>query len=853
MSLRLLIQYAVCPNRINTVTVVSPRLARIELDDPSPRDAKKPLSLEEILAGARISLVANAYALLVLEGSQYGDPFELDGERRVLCRTTAEGELVRIDEGDVQRDGEVKANECNRVYLAPGERWHCFWTARRECMEATLDALNEVGASAWGALHRTTFVVGEAGPPVADSFWWRLFHYGIVGESEKSTGPVASGMTDVPSGDAYDKAGVLWEWLEALELHDELNGYLRFSKGGERPCELPIGVDFFLVRQHGIGRLHLAELTCAIFDQIVRDGRDDFDAYRKLLSICESAKFASDGVEAMHLPYDYGSIEKEGGFIGEAYRRYAAYVAPHFDISRDEFEASLPGASGSFRDGIKNIRYKLSYGSRFKHPEEAGSGFINRDPSAFRSIADHINPETLNWFDWYRFGHEMLKSSEREHAISTVETLRDAADKLQGVVLHLCNLTDSVLELWKCVAEFNPPDDSPGRAATLTRRFCALGDAHGFDWSAAIPETEDGLKPYKTYVSWIAGSMDKGGDLFEEYFNPQAFQFPKNPTREALARLVTKLNELNRWLFGNNSDQPSSQTAIAEVRGSTLEVRVGASGPVVLKEVGWAPRTAPTRASGVTVPGSSNTPTVKLKVNVPIGPEWMGPLGDVIGFMIVLTELEERIRSEKRYEVGDLQLLLKTGQNTFQTADSMRTLAALLYGISKDDLLIGLSPRVVTFLKALNPIGLVLEVGVNVWEGSTLLLSPTGAMALARERGDSYEAIALTGKGLVLLVLTPFVLVAAALATAPLATATVGLAYIGFAVIGIDIGIFVGNAFTDPQSATIDPIRDAIAIAETKLEPRDPSAPVRVLKTAYDARRFVDGVHGLVDPSSSGE
>lgn len=796
----------------NTLCVLPVRLlamnfAAIPKPKPDDMQAGTKSTVDELLGGFTMGVLADAYVILIQTGAAL-QTFDSSAVAPILGRTASDGTIRRIEAEEV--DGGVP-DATRTVCFEPGATFACFWTRDKELFKATLASVQQDSAK---ATQRHPFCHFQLTPHRHAQYY--------AGHSHQDLGTVGKAKM---TGASRFKLELLLYDFDGDFNKQLVHGVFR----GSDLSQLNIsGLDgkatYVVARSDALAAMYVAELI-------------DRQAVAERMKTWNDWQFLQGALDTAQLAINFGHVP-------ELQRQLSTfqYHGKTWNVDPKIVENSSAYLKYVYECAKAGVERGLVYDAlRWPHHDWKGPALEIRSrygivhPSLDRQYyLLHYEKGVQNYYDFYEWGFQQKKAKWPADMTSAASKIDGQIDELRKRLASFIGRRAPYLTVLAELAAHTPAGTDALKKA-LHRNYLDLALFNRYDfWSQlATLESDHEWSQRKQYMSWIASLSDKLGELFGEFFGDPLVAVAFN---EALQENASKFESLFAHMtkfekrFGNKlktRTHPDGTVFEADFKNNTVTIkRAGQADEVVEGFKFLVVSEESTVQVQQIVPGRRGNAWKKRirtvnktetfhKVTVTSGlkgvhqfPAFMATFGDTVSFVFTMTDLYDAVKRER----VDLEMVGKVGRDAFQAVSSVGTTLNVVGRLPQ-------KPWLLKAVRVAGPAGALLEAVFNVNDGLTLLFSED-SKALEHDGvvGTLYYA-----KGWVLLgsvaggaTAGAVAAVSALAAGGTMATASaafftplgIALAVGAVVVVGIEIAIFAYNGPTSSMEGYNDLLKE---------------------------------------------
>ena len=781
-----------------------------QTDPKAPHDGQKEdpdTWFEKYMNGLSVEPLKQAYVILVAtSGGQTS--VAPNACAAILCRTTDDGEILKIQESEV--DGCVPPNDSAHLMpFAADSTYSYFWTYTKRIFKQVVHDFRADQAATMNNYEFGGFQVADQRHPPFESRGDHTFELMTRGAYELLQ-PFLFRKTSASS-----------------TVGSYPGGRIRFDLGSA--CKNPQGTsiaggrDYIFARCRTIDSIYIAELVNYHAASLRQKTMKDFAVFRQVQDISDMALAKESVSEFEKENPDHSQYRKS--FVD-----YAFHCAqqPEDSISRKLFSKAINIRPE--RDWMDAADTIMTLG--LVHPFYTDTGY---------HYQEFDSKPVLHYFDFYRFG---LKES-RAPWNSILEFEEHNIERaLQVIRAQIATFLNSAVpyDLFLIDLDTHCVSDRKVRKHLHTRFLEIALTVHYCWWEDLDVESDAKWKEREPYLEWIGVLPDKVGHLFTEHFGTlEAVEHYNALVEKSVKKaevMLKKMEGLNHRLKGGVVNR--------KFKKFTLETDF-AKGAIVVKEGGkdvttfrfieevkstsqttfirrrthgkvkrtWVTRQVDTRHYTLT----SEPPLKEFKS----WPSWLETFGLALSLGLTVSSIVDMIKKDEEASAEEkVMAVARLSKDTCQFIHSFSEALSSSFEYAHKEF--SLVTKFEKFGKKLKGPGLFLEAAINVKEGGTiLLLGEESLAAQAINHGDPIEGWAQEAKGLVLvasvvpgMVATGASLVAGETAAVAFGAAIpplgIALAIGALVVVAIEVGIYIYKG----PSNVMDPIRDALEKALKK-------------------------------------
>lgn len=785
-----------------------PREANLEDGKKASRDDHPETIFHKYIKGMAVRPLAKAYVLLIPRPDDYSEPAP-DASHAIFCRTSENGEILRIQESDI--DSDVPASDsAHWQTFQPDAVYDYIWSLNKKRFKKLIQEARQ-SLSCTRTLHD-----------------FSSFH---VASEREAADPHFELLTD-------NSHRMYVERLLYHALVKDCPGYRRFFLNLSPPPflkDLKDVAPYVFARRRVADALYCGELIHCHTLGLRQRAAKQFGVFSYVQHICDRAENheltgEADSGECAKKDETEEQIEKQGEHqtYREMYFEYAYQCARRVDVvSKKLFETAVKDVTNNLEvdtwwEAAKTIFDKT--GQQCVHP----SMYVDLRQGTITRLMRPMTPEpVINYFDYYRFGSEKATINKAQSTKRYADKVSMSLTKIRDKVARMMS-KNLYYDLLICLGNYSDDED----AEKLHARYLELAAQVEYDWWDHFEPEPDVLSLLSAYLDDIGKFPDKVFEQYAAHFSSyEHVAHHNNKIDKKLGKAKDFLSKAIRWTQYNGGElvelkhpdgfdvhyDPS--TGLVKVIEDT---EVVAEGHLLVERKNAPAQWKHVRGALKKVAPPKN-PSLGKAFKLTMAPEykefnsipsWLSAFGIALSLSASLVEMYEKIKSDEASTGEYILATTKIAKDTFQLVSATGDALHSVFPYAQNR---GL--KLYTHLaEKLEGPGFVLEAVVNLHDGATILmLGENSQSALAARKGEIAVGYLQEVKGLLLVgSVVPGAVAAgaavyggataAAVMAAALGPLGVGLAIGGVFVAALDLAIryIEGESYTDPIQKALD-------------------------------------------------
>lgn len=776
---------------------------------PAPGNEEPPVrtGFDDVLRGLSFEVLQEGYVILIQTGTSDSSLAPV-AENATLARTTANGELVWIDQKEI--GGEPPTDASRTMFFDRGSRYAMFWTkvpglAKTVWQDVQSDSAKAIDDHPFGHLWLTA-----RGTPRRPRELW--------------VEPGNDLKLDVLLHDTFGRAA-------DVPVHGIYPGRLL-----QPQCEdCDPSASYVLARSDSLSALYVTELLsrASMHQQLA-----NFEDWMTMDAVRDVARHAREKLRPKELdaglvPPNADPRERD---LQEKYFEYA-YECASKKVPRDLFWSALKVfvSQSGWTEAAKTI--KRDYGTDLDHP--------SLENDWFNPLRKPLQEPLMAYFNFYSFGFRHDSPEWDRHARAAQAKIVERAAQLRA---RRCDFVARRLKYARVLQELVAHYRGDERLqAGIHEHFhhAALQNDYAW-WNDFAVEDEAFWGKLKGYADVAGTIFDKVGELLSQIFEDKdtvnAINSLLQESIPALEKLFKRMHAFNHRFRGETVERKLADNLTIEAdfgRGELVirqtgkeDLRVG--GIKFLVEEDLVEHTVmekqPRRKRSAMKRRFKQIKKVKRVHTVRVPempfrevqrwPAFMAAFGDSVALTLTILEFRTRLKEDPESLTWDIYG--KLAQDTFQVVGSISAVIELVKFAKITNL-----PWALRVGGRIGAAGHVIEAAFNVRESYILfLVDGESAIERALERGESIEAYVHRARGVVLLMSAGAVIpgavlgakaavaaggsVAAGAATVALAWLGVGLAVAALLTLGFDGYLYLHRGPDDVTDKLAGKLEEAL-------------------------------------------
>ncbi len=798
----------VAANCTNTIQCARVWLARLSFE-PLLRDSEKINSkgssgesskkniFTRYMEGMRIQPLKEAYVLLIPTAGEAAS-VPADPANAILCRTSKEGELLRIDEGKID-SGIPSSEPSNWVLFTPDTTVIYYWTLspkrfRRVIKDARKDYASATLLHDFSSFQVSPQFASGNYSPLSRKFlfelleknsdWWMadsIFEHALMVPPSANAGP------------GFFQGFVLKFPHDGTK---ELKTYLPYVLARRRVADAIYCGE--LAQYHALGLRQRSAEEFAVFAQV-----------KDIFNKATTEELDPEFVTTTH--YEYYQYGRKCGLNSRIDRK----------LYSDAVDVS-PG-----RDGWKDAQARIAKDYGYLSP----SMQLDIDQPQYKHMETVNHSDAMRYFDFYRFSINPEVQPALQYALESEPRICSQLESLSKRIAAFIGAI-AYFDVVMCLGTYR---DEATVEKQIHARYLDLSLDVCHAWWKTFEPDQSSWERLKPYIEDTGSFGDKFFGTYSEHFNNFEHIEKYNKLLESNVKqakqLVNKMVTWNELIGGQKAnlkdpfdksfevnadlkkglvtirkdgkDVAKLQLLLKDVKEGTTtvaeEVRVGN------RRVGWRKVAVPEK-----YPRFELKPQFK---EVKAWPAWLSVFGQVLS---LTASISEAVKTWGKDEDSDEGIIVtaQVAKDSLQLIDGFSSALHATFPYAEE------TGMVIEFAKVGEIVkgpGLLLEAILNLQEGAMILvLQEDSPAASAVRRGDFYEGGLQEARGMVL-VASPVLglaegagaVLAGEAAGAAFAAALpmlgLGLALAGLIVVGINIALYIhhgpANSMEDIEKA----------------------------------------------------
>ncbi len=735
--------FPVAPEATNALRSVRLRLCALQFYIPvEPKDEKhrSKAHVNAIFDALAVEVLKDAFVILIPDSSSQDS-----AAKPILARTTATGQLVWIAEKDL--GGTTPASPANDMFLDPRKTYRYFWTRRSSLCRKIWKFVKDDATSAIANHPFSVLRTEEAGSSPD------LQHLGIEERNRNKMAlllsvcmPPSRGSSPVPS--SLVPGGSL-------------------SKLVPQGTTIDLQATYAIAHSASVTASFVSELIMALANDVMDKTAEDRAVFETIRDMALKAT-KGDEVELLQEELMRGELFGQYFCRGDWHKAYYPYAhkCAMKKVPRKLFADAVDASNDSkaWQDAAAQIMVEYS----IKHPDY---------PTA-QDTQDKKHSNTVDWkvqvepvlkiFDFYTFGFECVASNPNARWNGTSEAAKRAIERKLAGFARLCgNLLQKQANYKRLLQELDAqyPDDFELRKQ-LHSRYLQLSIVAKYPWWKEIDESF--IASIKPYSDWFSADSAKLPDLMNHFFGePKSIVELNHLLEESVdefEHMFEKMIDFNNGFHGKTikrkiidgteltADFKNNRLTVKIPEGEVKEldplyfvVRTNEE-TVVRQERQLRPKDANLRRNRVRLKRVETKASRVVVKDIPLKklhtvPLWLGAFGDTLALAMAISQLGKQLEKaedtkEKVYVLG------KTAGGALSAVGSVTD--AINYTFF-------CKTKIPWVLEHASPASKLIEAYFNAKEGWDLVTFGEDSEVIASlEKGDSFDAVLLTTKGLVL-------------------------------------------------------------------------------------------------------
>jgi hypothetical protein len=731
--------FHMAPEATNPLRGLRLRLCALKFGVPAEPKAEKehvPSRVDAIFDALTVELLKEAFVILI--------PAVQDSTSKpILARTTVTGQLVWIAEKDL--GGAPPASPANDVFLEAGKTYYYFWTRHGQLCRKLWKLVKENAASTIADNPFYLLQTEEQGPP-AD------FH----GLGLKEQHYAKMGLLFPPTDGAKQPQTT----GRSVPLPSKLLRGEKISKLSPQGGAIEATASYAIARTDSVAVLFLADVITALANDILVKTAEDRAALESVRDIVKKVT-EDEVVEQLQeelVRGDYFGHYFCRGDWHKAYYPYAHRCAKK-KVPRKLFAEAVDASndSSAWQEAALQIASEFS----IPHPDYPKAQ-DTPDKRLARNNFWRVQVEpVLKIYDCYTFGFEHVGAAW----YTRLDGVRNASErKLRALKQLTSDLMSRRASYKRLLQELDAhfAEDFEQRRETHTR-YLELAVASEYRWWDEFDKGFfAGIKPY---TDWLSTNTSKMNDLLTAYFGEpgrvvEFNNFLKENVGE-FERMFKKLDEFDSHFGGKKVKRSFVDGTKFEVdfknnklRITTPKEEIEEIGPLYFVMKTTNEQTLVRQEKQILRKGRVRIRKVETKTRTTMAivpevpfkkihtvPLWLGAFGDTLALVVTMSQLGNDL-SKAEGTTEKIDVLGKTAGGVFSAIGSVSD--AINYTFV-------CTTKIPWLLRVANPISKGVELVYNFKEGYRLLtFGEESEIVAALERGDGWDAVLLTTKGVVL-------------------------------------------------------------------------------------------------------